>query len=473
MIEQTREEIFLRAAAEGNPEGLPSPVTRKEFYLAKAAGLDVPTPEPVTRIDYYLDQLAQSGGGGGVPGGYNVTFVVMGKIYQFVSVTPGANVQEPDDPEEEGFHFDEWEIDGQSVSFPFTPDGDVTITAVMREVYTVTFVSGETVYKTESAIEGESIDEPSEPTQSGYVFLGWQDSDENYIEFPYEPIASVTFYAAWEEQTVSTVLDDNDWGTISEYSSVGSSLWSVGDTKMIQVSGKVGTLDVDTSLGVFILGFDHNSAVEGTGISFGGFKAAVENGVNVALCDSHYGQSTTDGYKWFNMNHSNNTNSGGWQGCDMRYDILGSVEAKGQQNATSAAISSPVADTLMAALPSDLRAVLKPIVKWTDNVGGGTNTPANVTATVDYLPLLAVYEVFAVRSDANAEEKNHQAQYAFYANGNSAINYKHNDTSTAVNWWTRSASCLVNIAFCSGRSDGGSLAIGAKVSYGVAPVFLV
>ena len=52
----------------------------------------------------------------------------------------------------------------------------------------------------------------------------------------------------------------------------------------------------------------------------------------------------------------------------------------------------------MAALPADLRAVMKPITKYTDNIGGGTNDAGNVTASVDYLPLLAEKEIFGSRT---------------------------------------------------------------------------
>lgn len=41
------------------------PITRKEQYLAKAAGKDVETPEPITREEMYLDAIAKSGDGGG------------------------------------------------------------------------------------------------------------------------------------------------------------------------------------------------------------------------------------------------------------------------------------------------------------------------------------------------------------------------------------------------------------------------
>lgn len=45
------------------------PLTRKEFFMAKAAGQTVPDIEPITREEYFLNQIAESGGGGGGGGG--------------------------------------------------------------------------------------------------------------------------------------------------------------------------------------------------------------------------------------------------------------------------------------------------------------------------------------------------------------------------------------------------------------------
>lgn len=53
---------------------LGSPITRKEHFLAKAAGQDVETPEPITREEMYLDAIASgSGGGGGADNQFIVT----------------------------------------------------------------------------------------------------------------------------------------------------------------------------------------------------------------------------------------------------------------------------------------------------------------------------------------------------------------------------------------------------------------
>jgi len=61
----------------------------------------------------------------------------------------------------------------------------------------------------------------------------------------------------------------------------------------------------------------------------------------------------------------------------------------------------------MACLPADLRAVMKPITKYTDNVAGKTNVEANISTTIDYLPLLGEFEIFGTRSYANEFEKNY------------------------------------------------------------------
>ena len=88
----------------------------------------------------------------------------------------------------------------------------------------------------------------------------------------------------------------------------------------------------------------------------------------------------------------------------------------------------------MAALPKDVRKVMKTVTKYTDNVAGNTgNTVSNVTASVDYLFLLSEFEVYAAKTYANDYEKNYQAQYDYFKAGNSKQLYKH-DARTAAVW---------------------------------------
>ena len=283
-----------------------------------------------------------------------------------------------------------------------------------------------------------------------------------------------------EAKFVSTILNENEWSVIKSVadSSQGGNYWSVGDRKAVTVNGTVGTLSVNGTYYVYILGFNHNSSREGTGITFGTFKTALSGGTDICLVDSHYNSYSTGGQKWFNMNHSSNTNSGGWKGCDLRYDVLGSTNVN-NGDATATCATSPVSGTLMAALPSDLRAVMKPMNIYTDNTGGGSNTASYVTKSVDYLPLLAECEIFGSsygysgNGYANDAEKNYQQQYQYYKNGNSKVKYRHNSTSSTAYWWERSPLCSASNSFCCVNTSGNAASYNARYSIGLAPAFRV
>ena len=74
---------------------------------------------------------------------------------------------------------------------------------------------------------------------------------------------------------VDATLNNNDWETIKQVAdaSAGANYWSVGDTKQITINGKLsdGLILNNYSTWVYIIGFDHNKDVEGTGIAFQGF----------------------------------------------------------------------------------------------------------------------------------------------------------------------------------------------------------
>lgn len=276
---------------------------------------------------------------------------------------------------------------------------------------------------------------------------------------------------------VSAVLSENTAATIRAVADndLGEDYWAVGDTYPVLLNGTVGTVQYDNlTVWAYILGFNHNEEIEGKHlIHFGGFKTAQTGGVDICLDDSHYNSDSTSGAKWFNMNHSSNTNSGGWKGCDMRYDILGSTDINNGEP-TSTCATSPVADTLMAALPEDLRAVMKPATKYTDNVGGAASFSYNVTATRDYLPLLAEFEVQGARTDANTYEQNYQEQYAYYANGNSKAKYLQTSPgeSEAI-WWCRSPLARNKYYFCIVDTGNNAYDSMAYRSLGVSPAFFI
>lgn len=258
---------------------------------------------------------------------------------------------------------------------------------------------------------------------------------------------------------ISAVLNDNDWETIRAVSDKGegANYWSIGDRKAVTLNGTVGALSLSSfTTYAFIIGFNHNSSVEGANrIHFQLAKTALSGGTDVALCDGYY-----DSYGGgFRMNTSI-TNSGGWNASNMRKKICGTS-------------LSSYSGTILAVIPEALRAVLKSVTKYTDNTGNKSSSASAVTATTDYFFLLSEYEVLGSISHANSYERNKQAQYSYYSAGNSKVKYKHNEITTAAAWWLRSPIAGYSDGFVFVVINGRSAPGNARNSYGFAPGFCV
>ena len=281
-------------------------------------------------------------------------------------------------------------------------------------------------------------------------------------------VAADTNHTAPASQTVnvsvsliSNTLNENSWADIKSVSDAGTgaTYWNVGDYKNIQIYGTVQGMSLNSTVRAFILGFNHNSAKEGPNrIHFQIGKTT--SGTDIAFCDSNYGN--TGSTQGFRMNLSN-TNVGGWNDSYGRKTLLGN----------SGTPTSPPANSFMAALPADLRAVMKSVTKYTDNTGNGSGAPGAVTPTTDYLFFLAEFEVQGTRSWANQYEQNYQAQYDYYKAGNSKVKYRHDATGTAAWHWCRSAYYGNSSRFCRVSTDGAATATGANYSRGLAPGFCV
>lgn len=269
-------------------------------------------------------------------------------------------------------------------------------------------------------------------------------------------VIAVQDYAVTVETAVPipTVLNNATWATIKEVAekSQGANYWAVGDTKQITINGKLsdGLTLSNYQTWVYIIGFDHNKDVEGTGIAFQGFKTAQANGTDVALCDSAYPNEKTSG-QWFNMNNSR-TNTGGWASSRMRSTTLPVVKS---------------------ALPTELTSVLKTTTIYSDNTGGGSDVASYVTQTQDDLYLLAEFEIFGAHAEANTAEQNHQLQYAYYVAGNSKVKYRHDYTTLDAQWWERSVGATSELTFCRVYTDGHAAHAYAYYSFGLAPAFKV
>ena len=281
----------------------------------------------------------------------------------------------------------------------------------------------------------------------------------------------IDIYCIAVEIPTTKTLEESTWAEIAQVSadkSWDAMGWKVGDSKTITLNGTVGTLALDNyQCKVYIIGFDHNAEKEGQGISFGMLEGM--DGKQLCLVDQYFKSGTSE-VMAFSMN-TTQTNAGGWKAAKMRKTILGSTDVE-NGDATPETISNPAANTLMAALPADLRSFLKPITKYTDNVGHSSDASA-ISPTIDYLPLMAEYEVRGAQSNANPNETGHQEQYEYYKSGNSTIKYKQNDVASQAQWWLRSPKSSSSTDFCNVLNSGMVYGMHATFSLGVAPVFLV
>lgn len=228
---------------------------------------------------------------------------------------------------------------------------------------------------------------------------------------------------------------------------VASTLWNVGDqTAVIPISAGCG-ISAISNMCAFIIGFDHNSELEGTGIHFQFGK--LSSGTYVAMTDSYYAGTSSSSY--FSPNRSD-TNSGAWNGSAMY---------------------STTCPAFFNMLPAEWKAVIQKTDKYSAN-GQKTDSATYVTATKAEIWLLAEWEVFGARTYANSYEKDKQQQYDYYKNGNTKVRYKHNATSTTCYWMTRSCYIGSSWAFASVGTDGNIYQNSyGNISQGFAPGFRI
>ena len=147
--------------------------------------------------------------------------------------------------------------------------------------FTVTFKDGyNALQQVQVKQGGTAVYNGTVPPKDGNEFLGWSsyyhsnpivDSDDGvYPQQITNVQENIERYAVYSDKRI---IHDS-WDVISQRSTAGtaSNYYNVGDMKRIHIEGTVGTLEVNQDVYVYILGFDHNSELEGSGITFGCFK---------------------------------------------------------------------------------------------------------------------------------------------------------------------------------------------------------
>lgn len=249
------------------------------------------------------------------------------------------------------------------------------------------------------------------------------------------------------------VLNNNTWEQIAEAAQNGlaESVWNVGDTKEITISGSIPTgktswgqpqtIDISGTYLCYILGFNHNADLEGA------------NRIHFQLARSTAGKELC--FYASVMSNEFGT-AGGWESSLLRNEILG----------TSLTNNS---GTFLGALPADLRAVMRTAQKYSDN---GSGNFGSGSATTDYLWIPAEKEVFGTVTEGTYGQGEYQAQYAYYAAGGSTIRYGHNDTRDREReWWLRSLADAFSFCYV---DDAGNVAKEVpSETFGLAPIFCV
>ena len=289
--------------------------------------------------------------------------------------------------------------------------------------------------------------------------MGWPNPAYRNITITKDTPVSPAFYNwftanATKIPKLSTVLNDNSWADIAAAADlgIGQNYWSVGDTKEVTLNGSVGYGSSARTFSnqeywVYIIGFDHNSAKEGKGIAFQGFKTAQTGGIDIAVTDTNYSYSGSG----MIMNVTK-TNAGGWNGSWAHTTCMGQWKN---------------------CFPSDLQAVIRTTTLYTDNTGNRSTSASAVTSNSNEVYYLAEYEVFGSNYYANTNEPAQQAQYDYYKIGNSKVKYRSDNTSSTARWWFRSPDRGNSSNFCGGHTDGTAGGSTANYSFGSAPCFKV
>ena len=243
---------------------------------------------------------------------------------------------------------------------------------------------------------------------------------------------------------------DASWNLIKAVASNGTAAnyWQVGDRKAVILNGTVGNKSFsNTTTYCYILGFDHNKDVESNGehtIHIGFGAESLTGDKYIAYIDSKF-PNRVSSTGCFSMN-SSGTNSGGWNSCQMK---------------------SIICPAFKNALPSDLKSNIRAVTKWQNN---GNSTSGQSSSNEIWL--LSEMEIFGSASYSNYTAN--QVQYDFYkgVTGWSAapkIKYQDTSTSSAANWWERSAHSSGSSSFCRVSTSGTASSSSANTSYGFAP----
>ncbi len=166
-----------------------------------------------------------------------------GSSVESIEVEKGNKINEPNSPTKDGYSFVSWQLDGKDYDFDNNIEKSITLIAKWEKKtsnstsetikHRVTFDSkGGTSISSKLVTKGTTVNKPTNPTRSGYKFLGWY-YNNRLFNFSTKIYDNITLIAKWE----STVTYSISWVKI-ESSSIGQYTLYIRSSEGKNVAGK-------------------------------------------------------------------------------------------------------------------------------------------------------------------------------------------------------------------------------------------
>ncbi len=132
------------------------------------------------------------------------------------TVIDGGKIEAVADPTRTKFVFSGWVNKADDKPFDIATDtvtSDITLKAVWKELFTVTFSTGEgSSVNPQEVIDGETAVQPSSvPTREGYQFVRWAAAENGTTDFDFSTkiTKDITIYAVWKQVYTVTFIFNN------------------------------------------------------------------------------------------------------------------------------------------------------------------------------------------------------------------------------------------------------------------------
>lgn len=157
------------------------------------------------------------------PKNVTVTLKLDEEVYE--TVRKGNKIEEPKDPEKEGYTFVGWYVNDEKFDFDKPVKEDIELTPKWKiNKYTITISVDKNTSITKKIKYGNTLDEPVAPTKKGYTFLGWYVDGKKY-DFNTKVTKEITLEAKWKKNSVSS--DDSKPSTESTVNKVENVTYTV------------------------------------------------------------------------------------------------------------------------------------------------------------------------------------------------------------------------------------------------------